>query len=288
MPSPWLAALTLAVEVSGASTCPTPAEVEARLRPLLPEAEAVSRHAVRLLREGDVLRIELSDRDGAPLANRRLKASAACAELASAVAVVVATWEVELRGRGVLGMWLASPPAEASVGPLRASRTMSIGFGAFGAVAASSTTAAGLVEAAAGTAQGRWEALFALRGVADHRVPLAAGTVRWRRVVLGAGPRLTLRTGPWRLSATAEAMLALLLMRGEGFDRDLDDAALDPGASLTLRVGVEASSVMPWLGGTLMGWPLVRSVAVEGLAADQRMPRLEVLLGAGLTLAFGP
>jgi hypothetical protein len=286
--------------IEGASACPSPADVSDRLKPLLPPGQpAGPPHRARLARDGRELRLELRDAQGGVLARRRFTA-APCADLAAAAAVVIATWEVELRGRGALGLWLepvpapsAGPPAvrAPSVPAPRSALELTLGAAALGGAGSVGGIVPGaLIEARAGrppSAAGIWAAL-AVEG--DRTLALAGGTADWQRVVAAAGPRGRWPLGAGRLALEVDAGLlaALLLVRGSAFPRNHDAATFDPGGSASVRLVARAGVVRPWVGAVAWLWPMIHEVAVTGGTETRSLPRVEGFLAVGLALAVHP
>src|SRR5450432_1014800 len=88
-----------AFEVTGDSTCPTPAEVARRMDELLPSptaANATGAARVVVTRNGTALRLTLLGANANELATRELQASGSCEDLAAAAAVVVGAWWADL------------------------------------------------------------------------------------------------------------------------------------------------------------------------------------------------
>src|SRR4051794_7479683 len=101
----WGVALD-AVVVRGASTCPSPPEVAAKLAPLV-RASSVPPDVAEISRQGTTISVSLTRSDGHFIA-RQTWDGAACQDLADAAAVVLASWENDDSRREGL------PPAEAS------------------------------------------------------------------------------------------------------------------------------------------------------------------------------
>jgi hypothetical protein len=114
-----LAATPPAIGISGDEACPTAREVTARLSELVPPDSPVMKSLnVHLFRRGDRLEIEISDLKGVELIDRSVPHRGSCAELARAVALVVASWAGEIGGPPAdpspAGIVAADNPAPAS------------------------------------------------------------------------------------------------------------------------------------------------------------------------------
>jgi hypothetical protein len=292
---------TLAVEVEGSVTCPSPAEVAARLRPLL-RGEVLDQAGdrVRLDRHEGVLRVAVVRADGQVRGVRNVDERHDCAELAEAAAVIVASWQPEAGLASGLGVPEATasaraadlrapaapisgdePRFEAGVGALAdfsgARPAPGVGFeGGWG------PAARGL--ALHLRAQGsQWQQLALVGGDPGHP---QGGDVRWRRLPLAVGPA-------WRWPGTLALELDLSLaaawlsVKGDGFVSNQRHDALDLGASAGLRLSWRGRlrPLFPFLGVSGTFWPrktVAQEMSSQGSAA---LPRGEV--GLVLGVAYG-
>src|SRR5258705_10245849 len=87
-----------AVTVEGDTTCPSAAQVSASLAPLLTRGNAAEPHQARLHERADGVDVELRSGGGRPLAERTFARSSSCDELASAIAVAIATSAASFAG----------------------------------------------------------------------------------------------------------------------------------------------------------------------------------------------
>jgi hypothetical protein len=86
------------VRVEGPGTCPSSDEVARRLERFLPPRPVnVEPDRATLEVEEDVLHLVLLKADGTLVGDKRLERKASCAEIAEAVAVIIAIWEHPLR-----------------------------------------------------------------------------------------------------------------------------------------------------------------------------------------------
>lgn len=93
-----LTLLLASLEVTGPSTCPTPAQVTARLERLDPAAigAAPTLRAVLSAAEDGAIRIQVESADREAIAERILTGSGSCEELAAATAALLWSWGKEL------------------------------------------------------------------------------------------------------------------------------------------------------------------------------------------------
>src|SRR5262249_36856937 len=144
------------IEVEGATTCPAPADVAARLRTLIPDGTLDAgppAARIRLVEATDGIVVEVSDASGNHLADRTIEKLGTCEELAAAAAVVAATHHAPLAFPRIADPSLrSSPPEPAPELALRApaprERGVSLSFagGAVGLVAGDSVALGGSVE----------------------------------------------------------------------------------------------------------------------------------------------
>ncbi len=106
----WLVAINPVVRFVGQAGCPSTADVDARLRTLFPTAAGGGDRDVATLEEGRThLRVIVRRPDGTTLGQRELQRDHSCAELADAVALVVATWESDVHPEFALAL---PPPVD--------------------------------------------------------------------------------------------------------------------------------------------------------------------------------
>src|SRR5881394_4197705 len=81
------------LQVTGASTCPSPADVEAAVAGLIePDTRGQAADVVTLSDAGGALVVNLRRASGEPIGEKRLEAGTSCEERARAAAVVIAAW----------------------------------------------------------------------------------------------------------------------------------------------------------------------------------------------------
>lgn len=282
------ATATVATPAGTPAACPGAAAVEARLLPLLPPPEQRAPRLARISRRGAALLVELLDPSGRLLASRELPATAPCDDLAAAAAVVLGA------------SWQASPPPELPPlsleptpvlrRPAPQRRPFELAASAFVSFAGAGGDVApgGLVETSLAPRGRRLGARLFLLGAGARETALGPGRAAWTRLALGAGPRYGLDKGRFFLALHAEGLLALTLVRGEGFPESLQSAAADLGLGGGLRVGVRVGPLSPFLGGAVIGWLRPQRLEVAGLLASAELPRYEILLTGGVALGRFP
>jgi hypothetical protein len=290
------------VTVDGAGVCPTADEVAGRVAKLMPNADPAMAPDLAHLDERDgALSVSLRRPDGTVVGERAFARTFSCADLAAAVAVVVATWESDVHAE-----FQPTPPVVQSRTNDASSATMAVAhaeapsrgsaFDVGAALAGSLAPGAGsagptigaLVVASYTPVGHAFGARLALVGTNERDLALQAGTVRWRRIAVAIGPQLRLATtGRWAFDLHGDALAAWVLASGEGFAEDRStsgaDLALGAGARL-LRLG---GRLVPWLELSADGW-LRPQTAYTTPSGSATLPRLEGLVALGLSFCACP
>jgi hypothetical protein len=106
-------ATTPVIEMAGEEACPAPREVATRLAELVAlEGPTIRALGVHLSRRGDRLDIEIDDPHGVRLVERSVPRTGSCADMARAVALVVASWAGEIGGAPADRSMLAVPATD--------------------------------------------------------------------------------------------------------------------------------------------------------------------------------
>jgi hypothetical protein len=285
-----IAGLLAAVSVQGATTCPTPQAVEARLRPLLAGGEGAVGE-VRLEREGPALHVALYSPDGRLNTRRTVTGAHSCEALADAAAVIVAAWQGDA---GVQPLLAADTPPGAASSDVRANAPAPVASiaGAWGLGAAAGLSLAGTRPAAAGTLTAihaplphlPWAGRLGFVYQWPRESALPGGKLRWQRWVLELGPQLEGAGGPWRWAVHAGGAAGLTQLLGVGLEDPRLQQDLGLGITGGARLALGRSSLRPFLELGVRGWP-TRIVAYEGVTGRQvAISRVEGLLTLGAAL----
>jgi hypothetical protein len=285
------------VVVESATDCPTAAEVEQRLRVLLPPLEGAEPARATLAAEAGALRVRLRGADGATLAERTLTVAASCADRANVVAVVIAAWDVEQRAERVEDPTLPRPPRPPRAAPPSAPPTVVAapppppagGPRLELALAPGATLASGVAPSAALTA-GLWGrhlgARLGIFGLLPRTEGLGAGLARWTRVgaTLEAAARASGRLG--RLDGHAGLVAAAVVAHGSGFDVDRDTSGFSPGACVGVDWSYLFGRAFSGAGASLSAFPEQRLVFSSPAPATRELPRLEPAVDVVLGVIF--
>jgi hypothetical protein len=277
--------------IEGAVTCPSPAEVAHKLRPLLGDGglgEAGDR--VRLAHAESALQVSLIAADGRVRGIRNVDERHDCDELAEAAAIIVASWQ------GAPPVAETRAPVASAIGSAGIARTGSgtvapdeprawLGLGVAGSGAAENVAPGMALEADLDLRglTGRHGLGLHLRGLLDglHTEPLARGDALWRRSALSLGPSWSWASPDVVLEADLSAAAGLLTLGGSGFADNQSHTLLDFGALAGVRVrGRGGLGLFAGIGAGF--WPR-RTIATQAPDQDSSaLPRWQWLLEAGL------
>ena len=271
------------VEVDGTSACPTPSQVAEELRRLLPgDAAAAEPDRARVESQGGALQVSLSSA-GRRVGTRRLAEGGSCEDLAGAAAVVIATWEAELRP-GRLSLPNLRPPAPPAA-HARTSLAWELGAALVGSLdEGAHPTGGGAVDVTLGPGGGRFAGRIGLVGLAPRRAPLGSGSVEWARPALSVGARFRLGGARVRVDLHLELLAALLIVGGSGYESSRREVDFDPGCGAGVRVSLRLGRVAPFVGVGVAGWLRRQTARISGIepSASVDLPRFEALLSTGL------
>jgi hypothetical protein len=272
-------ALLLAADVTVESTapCPDAADVEARLPPLAappgggPDRALVSGAPGRLT-------LRLSRADGSAVVERQLDAQGTCADLAGALALMIAVWHAqqhtELPRPATLRAPAPPPPRALSV---------EAGTQLYASLSGGEVSPGAMLSAVLW--RQAWGLALTVSGTAPREHQLGRGVASWTRGALGLGPARRLLAAPVGLDVWVAALAGLTVGRGTGYTSNDTTTAwtLGGGAGLSL-----SRAFGPWLltlGASGALWPpLELLVSVAG--DRQALPRTEARAGVGLGLRF--
>jgi len=289
--------------VQGTSDCPSPAAVAAVLQGLSTPGRAGDDEVAFIDAAGSDLAITIVAGDGSLRLNRRLpRADAspdACSALAAAVAVMLASWDIEQRQDLSLSQAGVEPPPPAPPTIFRAEppeppglsrgAELSIGVALGMAMSASSALVTGQVQLGVrrrGGRAGLWLTL-AIDGEGD--LSQAGGTSTWRRTTAGLGPWLALGRGAVTGEVGAQLFVGRTSVHGSGFAEDRSDHVTSPGVEAVARL-VGPGELQPFLEGGVRGWFAPQEVDVlDPSQASSRasLPRVDGRLVAGVRVRFG-
>jgi hypothetical protein len=268
-----------------AGGCPDAAAVSQRLAGLLNSGgESAEPDLVDLTVSGPDLHLRLSRADGTLVAERRIPRSNRCAELADAVAALVAAWESDLRPEA------PPPPVPAPLPPLplvvreapREQERASYEIGMLPALwlGGGRFSFAGTLRAGVWSRRAPVGMTLALSATFPVDSGDSGGLAHWRRHALSAGVMGRLRHRWLFVDGLAEAVLGWLVVNQEGAGDAR--ASFDPGLTIGLRAGSRVARRLE-LYASLGAW------GAAWTAADRpgAVPHWGLLTGLGGSFLFG-
>jgi hypothetical protein len=281
--------------------CPAGADVEATLASMLSTTDAAPARpdVAKLDRAEGQLHIELSDSQGAVIAERTLDGGASCAELGRMAAIVIASWESDVhpefaRQPTEIARATRSPiPEPAIPTPVPAVRSAAYEFSAGVMLGEADTLAAGASVGAAWFPRGVGLGLWVLgAGDLERTIAVGAHQARWQRLTasLELGHRW-LRDG-FVLDAHGGPTLGRVTTEGVDYTQNLSASALELGGTAGLRTARWLSRrVAFWV--DLRGFYFPRADSIYGTTAgtpvaETAVPSWGGIVSAGVALGRAP
>jgi hypothetical protein len=281
----------LAVIIEGDTTCPSAARVSDAVVSLLTGLEARTEpHRVRLAERDGGVEVVLSSGPARVLQTRTFPRGSSCEDLAAAIAVVIATWEVELSGAvsvEVESSRIATfAGAPSVVVPTAPRTTLGVGLAALGSLDREGAVAGMLGEAV--VARGPWALRLAAMTAMRRHTDLAPGSVHWRRSALALGVhRRILRSRRWAIEAGADAVLGMVAASGDGFTEDRSSFSAAPGIAPRVRATLHDGRLGWFLEVSDWIWLRRGQLGVTGLNGSADLPRHEVRGALGIRIELG-
>jgi hypothetical protein len=226
-------------------------------------------------RAGGKLTLTLHRADGSAVVERQLDAQGSCAELAGALALMIAVWHAQEHAELPGPAALAPPPPRAYA--LEA-RTHLLASFSGGEVAPGALLAVVLWRR-------RWGLALSATGTTLREQPLGRGTAAWTRGALALGPTRRLVAGPLALDLSLEALLGLTFGRGSGYASNQSPTGWTLGGGAGLLLSRAWGPFLLSLGSSGAVWR-AQDLVVDGAGARRGLPRAELRASAGLGLRF--
>lgn len=269
----FLSLAVAAAQVSGDSSCPSPAELAAQLDRTVPDSAWPKGAQVRLERQNGLLKVSLFDGEGTLLGQRELDATGTCQQLAAASAVVLATWLNE-----PLPTDIALPPPTPKEPP-GSSIDFDAAAGLTGSIIGGPPAIGAMLTAAAAFKPEGLGGRLTIGIFGPRALLLGDGVVIWQRIGLGLGGHRRWAPEDWRLDLSLEAFAALTALNGDEQTADATRTGFDYG----LSAGVRALKGGLWFGLFGYGWPKPNAVSAPGGSA--KLPQFELLFAAGVAVS---
>jgi hypothetical protein len=293
----WLA--HAGMEITGDSTCPTPAEVREQLVALSPvsDSDATAKpalHQANVSGAGSSVRIELLGPGGQLVADRTLERTASCSEVAEAVAVILSAWEAKFNPNVATPVVRAPDAYEPVVHETKPQPSRATPFDAGLALLVSSAggdfALGARLEGCLFPASHSLGLDVALSATSTHSQSIAApaSTAQWTRAALSAGPTYRLRRDVLMLDLHAGPVLALLHVQGAG----LSSAASDTSTQLGVQAGARGlwtrANAAGWLGVDVYSYPGQDRLTIGNYGEVGRLPHVEVQIALGIGMGQFP
>jgi hypothetical protein len=293
------------MEVTGDSTCPTPAEVQAQLVALAsdPDVEAAAKpgaHQANISSAGSGVHVELLDLDGQLVAERTLERTGSCAEVAEAVAVIVSVWEA--RFNPILATPVVRLPAPGPYEPVtdvvveeptsKPARPafFDAGLAALASIAGGDTAYGLKLEGClfpAGTSLGLDVALAAST-THTQSIATPASAAQWTRAALSAGPTFRIGRHSAMLEAHGGGVLAALHIQGTGLASNSSDTSAQLGLTAGLRFLWAWTNAAGWVGTDVFTYPGQDRLTIGNFGEVGQLPRVEIQIALGVSAGQFP
>jgi hypothetical protein len=292
----WPIVLGQVLLVTSGQECPAPAAIDARVREMLgarPSDAFEERATVE--RDGASLRVRLRGKDERVLGDRVLVAEGTCDELASVVAVVLATWLSDVHPVYVGSLPEAAPPDAPPAAPIAEAVAPAAGTPPSRHVAIGAALGADFSAgkpAPLASLGARWMPVRSGLGAAAAATiigvrsePLSTGSVRYWRWPFTIGPAYRLAVGAASLDLQAGAALAWFHVAGTSFPSALTHDALLGGGFVAARASGSWNGLEPFVDVTGFFWrPTEAFVQRDVDQPSVRLPGLELHLAVGASL----
>jgi len=278
------------VDVHSSTNCPSSQSIAEHLYPLLPdgpghaaEADTATVEVVATRAADTVLRIYLMRANGAEVGDRRVIVQDDCGEAATAVAAVIAAWEIE-----------PLPPPQAVVSTpvptttsaaLATTSTWQVLLGASGGVGLVGGVAAlGRIETLVGKSDSRVRGRIGFGGETTRTRSLASGSVDWRHSNFELGVLLRTLHPVWSVSLDTALVLGWATLAGSGFAPNRQQRSFEYGGSAAVRMGRSLGRWSLWAEARTRAWAWGQKASVTGdETSSANLPRVDVTTSLGIS-----
>lgn len=289
----FLLALWLALDVQGTSTCPTPDEVSQHVARLLPENQSSERASRATLSAGEsFVGIQLLGAEGGVLAERQLDRAGSCADMAEAVAVILAAWQAKFSP--TVSPTVIEPTAPVPSVTTPSPEVVSQQPFLFDAGLAALSSIVGTEAAFGGKLEGvltpfasglGFHIAASLSSSHEQTTTDSAVQAQWIRPALTVGPNLRLQGSRLALDIHGDAVLALVHVKGTGtgLRENASDTTLQGGLAAGVRGLWTWNRAAIWFGADLLGFPGQDNLTI-GIDKKGQLPHLEIQVALGIAV----
>jgi hypothetical protein len=303
----WLMAVTIItaspVDVRSATNCPSPEDVAARLRPLLPDEAGqadgpdVAHIEVGVVQAGGAkqLHLLLVRADASVVGDRRLLMRGTCQDMADTVATVIAAWETRPMPEVVADV--ASAPvvkvirapsqvpaprlASTRIRPLRILLGASAGAAFVGGVAA-----AGGLEVSLGGSASHWQWRLGMASETTRQLGLLAGQVHWQHTAAALGVGWRAIDPSWLISLDAGPAAGWATLAGSNFAVNRRRRSFEYGVAAGLRAGRTFGRYAVWAEWRTNLWAQGQRATITGADSGAQLPQVDMAVGLGISALF--
>jgi hypothetical protein len=264
--------------------------VAVRLTELAPVGEAAaSELRATIHAAGPDVHVRLFDETGALIAERGLPAEGTCRERADVLAVLLASWQAQVRSGAPPDLKLSAPPPP----PVRRAPPWDIGIGVMVSLPGKATPGATLQVTVPVPFMSAAVPGFALHtsagGSAARTVPIASGRAVWRRLAVTAGPSYTLPVSGFEITGSVDLAVSWFRAEGSSFMVNKRAGSVGLGAAALLRFtrSRPSDAWAPWIAvGSVVSGSRQRLVVKDSPGAVA-LPRVDFHGILGLSYRIG-
>jgi len=288
------------VDVRSNTDCPSSSAIGERLGPLLPGMSGRDVADVQLLGiqpDGTTdLYVSLSDPGGVLIGGRQVSLRGSCAQMAEAVAAILAAWKSNPGTRVSSGATDTVTAAGADIAkspeaPAPSRFAVLAGAGG-GAHFVGGTALGGNLELRFGLAASSWQLRLAIATETARQLDLAAGDyhghVDWQHHSAALGLAWRALHPRWQLGLDAGLVAGWATVEGSGFSSNRSERAFEYGAAAGLRGGRRWGRFTLWVEARPTLWLKGHEVHVVGSTAGTDLPRVDVAASLGASVQILP
>lgn len=275
-----------APEILSDSDCPSAQAVQAELLLLMPDARG---GLVKIQRSSEGVELLLySDQQSGPL-RRQLTEQPACDQMARLAAAVIAIWRATVppTPEPVRPPRPAPAPGPSPGEPPAPRLQFDVSASVAGVLGGSELSLGELLDVRLSLAARPFGVRIGVLLGTPHTLALNPEQAEWTRWSLRFLPGARLARGRFQIELGAGASLALIGLRGQGYERNRRSYGVDVGLGGGMRVGPRLGRIWPFLGVEAMGWLLPQLVRAShgAIVQEAEVPRLELLFSIGVLVA---
>lgn len=270
-----------APEILSDSDCPSAQAVQSELRALAPDARG---GLVKIQRSSEGVELLLySDQQSGPL-RRQLTEQPGCEQMARLAAAVIATWQATVLPLPARPAPPAPPPPSSPSEPPVPHLAYAVSASVVGLLSGTELAIGEQLEVRLSQPARPFGVRIGVLLATPHTLVLDPERAEWTRWSLRIQPSARLARGRFQLELGAGAAVALIDLRGLGYERNRRSYGVDVGVGGGVRLGPRLGRVWPFVGVEVQGWLLPQQVRAShgAIVQEAEVPRLELLFCLGV------